>query len=360
MKRNWVYVLIFAIVIVSIILVSSGRFDFNNDGTVNVADLQTLASHYQGKSTYNSTFDLNGDSKVDLFDIVSEAKQINTSAGGGSSSVPIPPPVGSSNIVFDTRAGGIENIQSPNVTTFADALAVTKPSGYKNTSSGGYPVYPLDFVTNFDGNGTHAFRYSWTYLGGYNGTASSCFNAVGEENKMVHFNHKIAAGPLYIQWKAWYGRTATGGGYGNSTIGSFNHEGSAGGHKIMLIFRNDGTSQARVYVGYTGPTTGLVGAMSQTAPGFFENTEGLSGVHNLNEYDNQVVTFTLYVKPESGNNTLDGQYDLWFNNDHVFHITNLASGTAGYGEQQFGGPTFICPPQDQTQYQWDWVEWTPS
>ena len=87
MKKQVIYLIIFAVLIMGIVLVSSGRFDFNNDGVTNIADLQALASHYQGKTAYNSTYDLNGNGKVDLFDIVSEAKNVNTSSGSGGAGV---------------------------------------------------------------------------------------------------------------------------------------------------------------------------------------------------------------------------------------------------------------------------------
>ena len=89
MKRRAVYALVFTILIISIVLVSSGSLDVNNDGVINITDLQILASHFQGKAAYNSSYDFNNNGKVDLFDLVSVARRVdvsNASNGSGGSS----------------------------------------------------------------------------------------------------------------------------------------------------------------------------------------------------------------------------------------------------------------------------------
>lgn len=85
MKKGWAYAFVFIILIDSIILVSSVNLDLNHDGSINIQDLQLLVSHYEGRTSYNSSFDLNNDSKVDLFDVVAEARQINNSINQGNS-----------------------------------------------------------------------------------------------------------------------------------------------------------------------------------------------------------------------------------------------------------------------------------
>lgn len=279
-------------------------------------------------------------------------------AGGAAGQAPQPPQVGSSKIVFDTRAGGGQDIQAPGVTTSAAALSAMG-AGIKNVSTGGHSIYPLDFVTDYDGAGTHAYRYNWTYQAGYTGSPSSCFNMNGEEDKFVYFNPKVSLGSagVYIQWKMWRGRTTSGGGYGNSQVGSFMNSG-----KLMIIFRSDATH--RLYFGYNGVSNGFSadingnpqwnqnGAMVGQLPTGYLN----KAVVNLNDYNNQVLTYTYWVKPESSAGAGDGQIKTWFNGTLLWDFT-VPTGTSDLDEQQFGGPTWICPPQDQTHYQWDWVEW---
>ena len=96
------------------------------------------------------------------------------------------------------------------------------------------------------------------------------------------------------------------------------------------------------------------GFTSGNASGYINST-----IVCLTNYINQVVTFTLYLQPSSYNGADDGVYTAWVNNALIWNVTHLPMGVNGFYEQQFGGPTWICPPQDQTQYYWDWVEWNP-
>ncbi len=371
MKKQVIYALIFAALIISIVLVFAGRFDFNNDGSTNIADLQSLASHYQGKAAYNSTFDLNNNGKIDLFDLVAEAKNVNTSSGapGNSSGAPMPPAVGSTNLLYDTRAGGTQDIQASTVLTMDDAKNAMWPL-HNISRNAPYYVYPLDFITNLNGNGIHAYRLNWRYLGGYNGTAASCYNGNGEHDQYIEYQPSIVSQPLYIQWKVWRGRTATGGGWGNSTIGSF-----INASKLLIMFRYDpgaggSISDGRLYFGYNGVGSGMAGGIAGgDYAGWTQGRGTLSGtIHgylnttpiDLNDYNNQVVTFTLYFKPESSTDAYDGIYTAWIDNVLLWNLTGMRTTPHGYGWTQLGGPTWICPPQDQTQYMWDFVEWTPN
>ena len=89
MKKLVVYTFVAVFIITGIIFVSSINLDLNRDGVVNITDLQIMASNFQGKGSYNASFDLNGNGKVDLFDLVSVARQVdvsNASNGSGGSS----------------------------------------------------------------------------------------------------------------------------------------------------------------------------------------------------------------------------------------------------------------------------------
>ena len=94
MKKKVVYILISLFIIAGVILVSSINLDLNHDGAINITDLQLLAVHFEGKAAYNSTFDLNNDSKIDLFDLVAVARNVNLSSGGQT--------VNSSGILFNS------------------------------------------------------------------------------------------------------------------------------------------------------------------------------------------------------------------------------------------------------------------
>jgi len=80
MKKEAVYILISVFVILGIILISSVNLDLNHDGVINITDLQLIASHFQGKGSYNVSYDLNNNSKIDLFDLVSVAREVNLSS----------------------------------------------------------------------------------------------------------------------------------------------------------------------------------------------------------------------------------------------------------------------------------------
>ena len=69
-----------------LIFVSSVSLDLNHDGVVNITDLQVLAQHFEGKATYDPNFDLNNNGKVDLFDVVRVARNINLSSNISSGS----------------------------------------------------------------------------------------------------------------------------------------------------------------------------------------------------------------------------------------------------------------------------------
>lgn len=77
-KSKQIYGIIFLVLVANLFLVFAVNLDLNGDGTVNITDLDNLASKYRGKAAYNASYDLNGDSSVNLFDVVSIAKNIST------------------------------------------------------------------------------------------------------------------------------------------------------------------------------------------------------------------------------------------------------------------------------------------
>ncbi len=84
MKKQVVYALISVFVVAGIIFVSSVNLDLNHDGTINITDLQLIASHFQGKGSYNVSYDFNNNSKIDLYDLVAVARQVGTTVNNGS------------------------------------------------------------------------------------------------------------------------------------------------------------------------------------------------------------------------------------------------------------------------------------
>jgi hypothetical protein len=265
-----------------------------------------------------------------------------------------PKPVGSDVIVRDFRAGGNRDIQV--CTTLACAIG---------TSFAGN----VSFTTDFDGQGTNAFVLPWQKNGGQ---ASCTGNSGGSQQNLYIFTNPAIIGPVevFLQYKLWMGRTSTGPGIGN--VGEFKNTNSdpaaPGGHKWFVLFRNEaGGSNARM----TAEQSPSVGKFITTSYPGFTGTGGLDGsigeVHffgsdvatpwNPDDNTNKVNTLTFRFKSESAINAGNGEMSLWVNGVLRQEKKNMFTSPFGVGEWQIGGPTWICPPQDQTAYVWDMVVW---
>jgi hypothetical protein len=229
----------------------------------------------------------------------------------------------------------------------------------------------VQFATDVDGAGLHAFR--WDVLknagnpngcvaGGYSQHDWSIYKDIGE----------LASngGTLVLQHKVWAGRTTTGGGYGDSVVGSYVH----GGKRLVWYRKSSGDTQGRFDCTHdpSGPlfkfivqaTNGEAGtgtAVDARSNGL-EIRTGTGGVPasslNFNDYINGPMTLTYVFRSESSAGATDGLFQWWVGEDCVLNIADLAIGTLGWAEMQIGGPTFGCPTQDQTEYFYDVIVWS--
>ncbi|HEX8242020.1 MAG TPA: hypothetical protein VF541_00945, partial [Longimicrobium sp.] len=171
---------------------------------------------------------------------------------------------------------------------------------------------------------------------------------------------------VYLQYKIWWGRTATGGGTGSDAVGSFAHYNLAEGygHKMAIVRRlradgSGGGARIDLYAGVP-ERQGISGYWYNDAAA---GSNGGDVVHysaplwNPNANLNRVVTVTMRLKSESSPSANDGVMQVWMNGTLTIDLTNADFGTDGWDQFEIGGPTWICPTQDQTSYVWDVVAW---
>ena len=277
------------------------------------------------------------------------------SGGGGGGSDPSPQT--GDVIVLDFRAGGNKDLQAcPD-----RACAVTKI---------GFLTSNVQFTTNFDGNNTRALVFPWVLNNGQ----ASCTGNVGSQQDMFIETGANVTGPadIYLQYKIWMGRTATGGGTG--TVGSYSNVnlggGTPGGHKWWVWFRTPaGNSDGRLtgeqsptlwkmittpYPGYTGPAPGADNSIGEV---HYFGTDVTTGAWNPDANLNKVNVLTYHIRSETANNAQNGLMEVWANGALVQAKSNLYTSPLGFQILQIGGPTWICPPQDQTHYVWDILVW---
>jgi hypothetical protein len=278
---------------------------------------------------------------------------------GGKQSQGIPAPQAGDRIIRDTRAGGANSVQAAN--TLAEALATSGVYIEEHCYNRGGLCLGPGFTTNLDGAGTRAFIWN---IKKDAGNPDGCVaGGPSQHNWMLYLNPSWGAPvvDLYVQYKFWMGQTATGGGAAGN-IGQF----SMGG-KDLIVFRfipgvgstNDGRFTA-AYAGYGGPDR--YGAYLWNPvpgePGTGSGGEVFADTYfDKRDHYNEAVTATYHFKGESAVGARDGVLEVWMNDISVYSRTNLALGTLAWGEAQIGGPTWICPPQDQTEYFWDIVLW---
>lgn len=271
-----------------------------------------------------------------------------------------PAPLPTDQIVFDTRAGGAQSIQSAN--SLGEALAITGFSTRNKTNAG---LVPMPFSTNIDGNGTRAFRHDLLKNAG---NPDGCVNGGPSEQAFLleyFFNGRGANGQsAFVQWKVLAGRTETGGGVGG--IGVW----SNGGKKLVALRTGVG-SQGRWFAGsgpsvvevMVNPIDGYPQAGTQVDPratnkySIWSNTLPPSDTEPF-LWGPGLGTITFHLKSETVQGAGDGLFEMWYNNIRAVRIDSLKNGAFGLAHVQMGNPTWICPPQDQTQYVFDLVAWT--
>lgn len=249
------------------------------------------------------------------------------------------PPGG--NLRFDTRAGGAQSIQDASVTTLAQALSVAGLTVYD--PGGG----TIAFTSDADGAGSNAFRFDWPGVGPTTEIDLSLYRGTGG----LGLNNSQE---VWLQWKIWQSRTATGGGIGTAGDWDCCSQGPGSG-KRLVWFRGSGNNTGR----FTFAPGGGGGVGEFFIDSSYNPTYASVSV-NWNNYVSQWITLTFRLKPDSGPSANDGIIEVWFNDMKIKSITNADMTHYSFsGELQIGGPTWIGVPQDQTMYIKDIVIWQP-
>lgn len=227
------------------------------DTLFNAADTEYLTDPAAGDFTVKSTYSSNYG--ADWSAVSSRTANVIIPAA--------PIPTATSTILVDTRAGGLQDIQSQTTYTEARAALLANGSGFSSHDNDGFSLaaagdnnYGWNFVTNFDGKGTKAFRADMVGWGDQasNGYVKTTFD--GGKQAISYF----ASPPteFYYQFKSYHGRTVSGGGFNDivqvggidrsSVVGQFSHineevggrvggiGGNSGGRKWMLGPRDCG------------------------------------------------------------------------------------------------------------------------
>ena len=271
-------------------------------------------------------------------------------------------PASGDTILIDTRAGGSRDIQAASVTTLAQAKTVLATTVDTTVAA---------FTTDFDGAGTHAFRFDWLQR---NGQPDCVSGDLMQQNQMIEKGLGAAndTKEWYFQMKRWYGTTASGGGLG--TVGVYSHHntsdaGAPGGHKHLIVFRGSGNNARLVFENGTAAYKGQVGVENYTGSGATPDSDGFittgyyygggaSPAFILDDHLNEIVTWTIAVRPESAAAASDGRIRLWANGVLYVDQNNVKCGPYGpRGGLQVGGPTWRCCRYNQSDYLWDLLIW---
>jgi uncharacterized protein YjdB len=268
-------------------------------------------------------------------------------------------------IIRDTRA-----LHQNSISTAINLSAALTAAGLflDESCQSGNCVGP-GFTTSVTPSGEHAFI--WNVKKDAGNPAGCIAGGPSQHNWKIYLNTGAvnATGEIFLQYKYWSGQTGTGGGAAGN-VGVFTHQGGAGGHKDVVWFRERGgsvTNDGRFTMA-TESETPSAGQKVLWDPVPGETGTGSGGdilakdvgvVFEKNDYINQTVVVTYRIRPESSVGAGDGLFQQWMNNTLVINLQNQHTGTLGWGEFQIGGPTWICPPQDQTMYFWDIVVWQP-
>jgi hypothetical protein len=263
--------------------------------------------------------------------------------------VTYPVPRAADDVFLDTRAGGAQSIQQAN--TLAEAVRASTLRPKNQIKDGTNP--PMPFTTDFDGKGTRAFRQDVLKNAG---NPNGCV-AGGPSQQNWHlergFGGRGANGQsVYIQYKVWTGRTPTGGGVG--PIGEF----IVGGKKLVA-FRNGIGNNGR-YFAAARPTRAelVINKIANYAASGTRVITGEPAVTTPYQWTPGLAVVTFRLQSESQDGAGDGVFEFWLNETRIIHVPALHNGSAGLGAVQLGNVTWICPPQDQTQYFFDIVAWT--
>lgn len=211
---------------------------------------------------------------------------------------------------------------------------------------------PFGFTTDMDGSGTRALRVQIPSSHG------QCVDG-GGGSLLTYFPQPYAKHVIFT-WKMRMGRTATGGGIG--AVGSFQITNSAcgnAGRKMFLISRpNPSTREgARMEYIWPGPAPVIPRITSDMLNYRVGPIAGASFDPQL--HVGQTIVQTLELKAESSPGARDGIVRLWINGVKIIEDLHAPIGTEGFSRFQMPA-TFRAPAQDQTEYYWDVVAWSPQ
>lgn len=230
-------------------------------------------------------------------------------------------------------------------TTLAEAergVPLTDPSGR------------FSWTNDMDGAGTHALVFE---LPSWDGT--TCLDGGG------HYEIPMRGNPtrLFFQWKMRMGRTATGGGIG--PIGSAvinNPRCSNAGRKLVLFARNvpDLGGRGRVDYVWPGPAPAVPRFEGFYGTGAADRTIlPNQGVYFPQQHVGETITQTIEMQAESRPGGRDGVLRLWIDGRLLTNATGVALGTEGVNRVLIPS-TFRASAQDQTEYYWAFLAWTPK
>ncbi len=297
MKKQAAYIFLALFAITGIVLVSSVNLDLNHDGKVNITDLQLLASHFQGKGSYNASYDLNNDSSVDLFDLVAVAKKVGTVANNGSGG-----------------GGNVAPLFSDNFESYAVGA---QPSGSPWLSNGIFPGVNVTDTIAASGNKSLEFIFKGT---------SNCTDSTEEANFDLG---QVYPNLWFDSW--WY--------FPNGT----DDLGSARYYNRDQAFCGSEGSNNNKFIDFWGTQLSNPGD-SRAAYNYVlfcmqlwrENSNFISGIDLLLNQNYVIPDYNLvtnstvghwvrvrtYMKSSSGYGVHDGGFKLWVGNNLIWNITN--------------------------------------
>lgn len=257
-------------------------------------------------------------------------------ARSGGSTNPTP----SGTIHFDTRAGGAEDLQATSTRAQALALFPGETSGWS-------------YTTNYDGNGTRAMAVNWENYGG------AC--ADQEERLEINFGSPKPT-EVYMQWKEWLSKTATGDGIGSADSFQITNAacgaGGNAGKKCWMILRDGvgGGSEGRLEMLWAGPAPVDVKFTSDSYSLSQSQNQGVNFAPQTNL--STVLITTIHIKSASTRSAADGVWEMWVNGAKRISATNVSLSSYAFDRWQL--PTvFNSPTTDCTQYYYDFVAWEP-
>jgi hypothetical protein len=142
---------------------------------------------------------------------------------------------------------------------------------------------------------------------------------------------------------------------------------NAAGRKMARFLRADvgGGAQWSFDLLFSGPSPGAVPFL-----GYFNeasgsvNPDGSGNDEYTMSFDpedfyNQVVTITYYMKAASSNSSFDGKLYFWWNGSLKLQRDDVPMGAMAF--HRFQAPMIIRSPEtDMTEYWWDVVAWEPG